>query len=74
MIDLDSVMEEYESGYAKAYKNLPDLVAELKAAREVVKAAERVHTQITSARHVAWPTKDYMKLVDALLTYNEVML
>ena len=39
MIDLDSVMEEYESGYAKAYKNLPDLVAELKAARKMVEAA-----------------------------------
>ena len=41
MIDLDSVMEEYESGYAKAYKNLPDLVAELKAAREVIDFADK---------------------------------
>lgn len=58
----------------KAYNHFPALVSELRAAREVVKAAERVHAQITSARHVAWPTKDYMKLVDALLTYNEVIL
>ena len=49
-VDLDQVMNEYNSGYEKAYKNIPELVAELQAARKFMPAA-------TTAKEIIKATK-----------------
>jgi hypothetical protein len=42
MNNLDEIMQEYEDGYDKVYKHIPDLVAEIELLREVAEASSNM--------------------------------
>lgn len=39
---LDEILNQYHAGYEKTYKYIPDLITELRAAREELKAARNL--------------------------------